>query len=595
MMTSSSAAEPCSYCLGFLSPGSVANKESSLSSTSTSSSGCPVCLGLFHQNDDDDDFSARLHHAIRQACEPYYGSNNNNRFSARKDPPAISLPGDLAVRYHMASLMPQYYPHAKKTTAFVQHIKHYAQDQLNDIVEQLQLQQQGNDDCIHKYPPCVEKEEQGSLALQVILAVPNSVLRPAQKSSSSSQANKKGRRRKHYQQFETQGGHPRTNLEQRLLDLDASLASLWTLTQAAEWIDQKRALNEKEDDWFILRHETPNQSLIIRPVVDNDDKQHFLQIHVAVWRRPFLVKGNYTKTRRDVSQTPFFIDIPADGHAKKRQRLGTTSIEELILPHITAIAGEISTLNNSPSTSTNIRYGMAKFHASGREDMDVKMILPDTASGSNIPSSNNISGRPFCCEIIDALRMPTPDDLQQVVHAINHSSSEATTSTDAPLLLPASSQYYGQSPLGVGVDALSFAFAADFKNLQSDTEQKHKYYACLCWSEQVLPPLDVLKARLTRQEGVSLFPLELKQQTPVRVLHRRANAVRIRHILSCHQVVRLDDHHFRIHISTDAGTYVKEFCHGDLGRTQPNVATLLALKGKIDILTLDCEGIQINN
>jgi tRNA U54 and U55 pseudouridine synthase Pus10 len=81
---------------------------------------------------------------------------------------------------------------------------------------------------------------------------------------------------------------------------------------------------------------------------------------------------------------------------------------------------------------------MAKFHASGREDMDVKMILPDISIGSSNPSNNNTSGRPFCCEVIDALRMPTPDDLQQVIQVLNHSTREPT-SADAQLL-PASSQ-----------------------------------------------------------------------------------------------------------------------------------------------------------
>jgi hypothetical protein len=266
MMTSST--EPCSQCLGFLSPQGVASNEA------PSSSCCPVCLGLFQ-----DGFSARLHNAILLACEPY--GSSSNRFSARKDPPAISLPGDLVVRYHMASLMTQQYPHAKKTTAFVQHIKHHAQGQLNNIVEQLVLRQEqhGNDNNddnnIHKYPPCVEKEEQGSLALQVILAVPNSVLRPAQKSSLSY---KKGRRRKHYQQFETQGGHPKASLEQSL-ELDDSLASIWTLSQAAEWTGEKRAIKENEDEWFFIQ-QTTNEPVAIRSIDNNE--QDILQINVAL-------------------------------------------------------------------------------------------------------------------------------------------------------------------------------------------------------------------------------------------------------------------------------------------------------------------------
>ena len=322
---------------------------------------------------------------------------------------------------------------------------------------------------------------------------------------------------------------------------------------------------------------------------DNDNNNdHAIQIHVALWRRAFLVQGNYTKTRRDVSQTPFFVN----DNPKKRQRLGRTSIEELILPPLVEICGGISTCNESPNDGDKVVFGKAKFHASGREDMDVRMILPITHINNNLVNKN-ISGRPFCSEVIDALRMPTLKDLKQLVYTINHATDDVN-----PTLLPESKQYYGQSPLGVGVDptTLSFAKADVFKNLQSETEHKHKFYGCLCWSQEVLPPLQELIQLLTTTNdgsGASLFPLELKQQTPIRVLHRRANAVRIRHVLSCHHVERLDDHYFRLHISTDAGTYVKEFCHGDLGRTQPNVSTLLGYD-KIDILELDCEGIQIN-
>ena len=38
-------------------------------------------------------------------------------------------------------------------------------------------------------------------------------------------------------------------------------------------------------------------------------------------------------------------------------------------------------------------------------------------------------------------------------------------------------------------------------------------------------------------------------------------------------------------VLTSAGTYVKEFVHGDLNRTRPNVGTLL--NGIADILQLD--------
>jgi len=41
------------------------------------------------------------------------------------------------------------------------------------------------------------------------------------------------------------------------------------------------------------------------------------------------------------------------------------------------------------------------------------------------------------------------------------------------------------------------------------------------------------------------------------------------------QAERIDAHYFRLYLCTEAGTYIKEFVHGDLGRTQPSVSILL--------------------
>ena len=49
---------------------------------------------------------------------------------------------------------------------------------------------------------------------------------------------------------------------------------------------------------------------------------------------------------------------------------------------------------------------------------------------------------------------------------------------------------------------------------------------------------------------------------------------------------------FQLHLQTQAGTYIKEFVHGDLGRTEPNVGSLLG--GTFDILALDVESIELD-
>lgn len=37
----------------------------------------------------------------------------------------------------------------------------------------------------------------------------------------------------------------------------------------------------------------------------------------------------------------------------------------------------------------------------------------------------------------------------------------------------------------------------------------------------------------------------------------------------------INQHYFVLHVLSSAGTYIKEFVHGDLGRTVPSIGSLL--------------------
>ena len=80
------------------------------------------------------------------------------------------------------------------------------------------------------------------------------------------------------------------------------------------------------------------------------------------------------------------------------------------------------------------------------------------------------------------------------------------------------------------------------------------------------------------------------QKTPLRVLHRRTLMVRDK-IIHNMKWTPFNAHFGMLQLTTSAGTYVKEFVHGDLGRTVPNVATLLGVSCA-DILQLDVENVH---
>lgn len=87
------------------------------------------------------------------------------------------------------------------------------------------------------------------------------------------------------------------------------------------------------------------------------------------------------------------------------------------------------------------------------------------------------------------------------------------------------------------------------------------------WTEAALTPDAIQKL-----DGIC--DLTIDQKTPIRVLHRRTLMTRpkIIHAAKCEV---LNSHYMLLRLTTSAGTYVKEFVHGDRGRTQPNVSSIL--------------------
>ena len=67
----------------------------------------------------------------------------------------------------------------------------------------------------------------------------------------------------------------------------------------------------------------------------------------------------------------------------------------------------------------------------------------------------------------------------------------------------------------------------------------------------------------------------------------RSLAIRQRLIYSASAVPLLEvTQTFRLDLETEAGTYVKEFVHGDFGRTLPNLSSVLG-DCETDIIELD--------
>ena len=99
----------------------------------------------------------------------------------------------------------------------------------------------------------------------------------------------------------------------------------------------------------------------------------------------------------------------------------------------------------------------------------------------------------------------------------------------------------------------------------------------------------------------SFQAMKIQQKTPIRVLHRRPLAVRERTIESLEllpQVITTCEENthnkFLLRVTTEAGAYIKELVHGDLGRTKPCLADIIGGDCRTDIISLDVEEVFVD-
>ncbi|XP_010728595.2 tRNA pseudouridine synthase Pus10 [Larimichthys crocea] len=195
---------------------------------------------------------------------------------------------------------------------------------------------------------------------------------------------------------------------------------------------------------------------------------------------------------------------------------------------------------------SSFRASGFNFSSSGREDVDVRTLG---------------NGRPFAMELLNPHRSRLNKvEMKQLQETINKSSDK------------------------IRVRDLQIVTREAMGRMKEGEEEKTKSYTALIWTQKPI-----------QREDISFIDdikdLTLDQKTPLRVLHRRALAVRQRVIHSMNTRF-LDSHHFYLGLKTQAGTYIKEFVHGDFGRTKPNLCQLL--NTDTDILELDVESVDVD-
>jgi tRNA pseudouridine synthase 10 len=253
--------------------------------------------------------------------------------------------------------------------------------------------------------------------------------------------------------------------------------------------------------------------------------------HFRIQVNPLFVGGRYRKLVRDIPQSEWFCSSCRGRGCDKcggTGKLYPESVEAYASNPLLEATGGVESF----------------FHASGREDIDARMLG---------------TGRPFIVEVSKPKKRSV--DLKQIEEAVNAGA-------------------VGK----VEVSELHFLSKDDVRHLKKG-EGAQKEYRLLAEFEKDLTD-DGL--RMVEQKLTGAL---IKQQTPLRVVHRRADIVRERYIYKL-EVKKVTLKRALLFIRCQGGLYVKELVSGDEGRTVPNVSALLdnpAKTLKLDVLNVIME------
>jgi tRNA pseudouridine synthase 10 len=253
---------------------------------------------------------------------------------------------------------------------------------------------------------------------------------------------------------------------------------------------------------------------------------------VTLQVNPLYIEGRYRKLTRGIPQSKW-ICTKCRGKGCPRcnwtGKMYPESVEEIIAgPTLEKTGGED-----------------ASFHAAGREDVDARMLG---------------HGRPYILEVKKPKRRFI--DLQDLARSINE-------------------QAQGK------VEVLNLRFAdKDAVRKLKKTEASEKVYRAIIEFDRNVSDEELKAVEKAFANAV------VRQQTPLRVLHRRADLVREKHIYET-KIKRLKPNRAEMRIRCQGGLYIKELITGDEGRTDPCVAKIVNAEAKpleLDVLNVAVRG-----
>ena len=250
---------------------------------------------------------------------------------------------------------------------------------------------------------------------------------------------------------------------------------------------------------------------------------------------PLYIRGYYRKLIRGIPQSEWLCRNCRGRGCEKCKGTGkmySESVEEIIAaPLLKKTEGEC-----------------VAFHAAGREDVDVRMLG---------------TGRPFIIEVKKPRKRFI--DLELLTKLINKQGRDKIEVLD-----------------------LHFASKGDIRKLKKAEGSSKIYKVIVDFDREVTDEeLESVVKKLTKAN--------IHQQTPLRVLHRRADLIREKYIYEVN-ITRMAPNRIEMKIRCQGGLYIKELITGNQGRTVPSVASIINAEAKpleLDVLNVIMEESKI--
>jgi tRNA pseudouridine synthase 10 len=231
--------------------------------------------------------------------------------------------------------------------------------------------------------------------------------------------------------------------------------------------------------------------------------------------KPLYVYGRYRKLKRGIPQTKWFCrKCRGYGceYCNNTGKMYETSVEELV---------GASLLEAAQGESHS-------FHGMGREDIDALMLG---------------NGRPFVLEVSGPKKRTL--ELEKILEKINQDNKET-----------------------IEIEGFKYSDLTTVRRIKSERSRKTYRVGIEFGSEPD-------KEKVFKVAN-NFRNLQIQQQTPKRVSHRRANLKRKRTV-HAFEIMDLAGKSATIEIIGESGLYIKELIHGDDGRTNPSFSSELGI------------------